>query len=421
MWYRGQQKSSLCCGLNVPEIVLQFECRCGILSESLSIVGERMLTQKTQKLLHWLQQEKKIEHDYKTKGWRIGTELFTEKAIWNIVNTSAPTSMRKSGHVFSTLAVWSRQARKEFRTKLMEDIIENWAPPSPQAGEEMWDRWIAAVCKEGRDMSKLVMQHFCWQVQRKLLSMPVTDHICPVWYGATQGGKSTEMLQFLGPVDALMQARTVAYAVDERNFPEYQEYFIIYMDELGGAKKADRETLKMLITADTLNAHVFHSQESCTIKQNATFIGTSNKSVQEVISDQTSGRRFWEVRCRLPLDWDYLNSKDCDRRLLWGHINPLDASPLERNPELKRQIHTLQNDKIRTKNSVEIWVEDREIRCGNQFVTSLALYNAYKEFCAIGKYYTVNQRRFTKILREITDLEEHRRNSARGWFVNSKF
>ena len=46
-----------------------------------------------------------------------------------------------------------------------------------------------------------VLRKFIWQVKRKMLNLPVTNHLMPILSGPQGKGKSTFLMRFLPPVE----------------------------------------------------------------------------------------------------------------------------------------------------------------------------------------------------------------------------
>jgi phage/plasmid-associated DNA primase len=84
--------------------------------------------------------------------------------------------------------------------------------------------------------------------------------------------------------------------------------YVIVVDEMAYADKSDIETVKHVITADVLDRRPMRKNESVRVPQCATLIGASNKTIGELIRDETGSRRFVGLHFREDADWEYLNS-----------------------------------------------------------------------------------------------------------------
>lgn len=327
--------------------------------------------------------EQGIIYDHKTDAWaqtRPGyhNEPLTWQRVHNRITLEGKESLRKAPR--RTAAALQEFASKE-RAKRVQGLIhaiEGWP-----TDDTAWRTWINAVCEEGHDLTLAVMQHWIWLIRRKLLRMPVEHHICPILYGPSGGGKSIEAGRLLAPVDDIVSEQTLGQVCDERHWGELARHYVVYLDEMAGADKAQLETLKSLITIPYTNSHTFFSQRRERAPQNATLLGSSNKPVVEIIHDETSARRYWEVRCREKLDWNILNK--LDHRTLWANVDPMTPSPL--HGETLKAVQELQDEKLRLKPPQELWADERQILHGNVPVSMTLLWLDFRDFCSRGGYH----------------------------------
>jgi len=348
-------------------------------------------------------------YDYKTDGWLRRTDDGPERVSWSYMHSYATAVPRdnddsrafSSRNIAATLELWADHARKQTISGLCAEI-ESWAPDVPDDERERlyaetWERWIDAVCKEGHELSTVVMQHWVWQIKRKLYGLPVTDHMCPILQGATGSGKSTEVTRLLAPVDIVVSRQSLDQLIDERHYVELSRHYIVYIDEMAGAAKAELARLKSLITDETISGHVFHSQRRAVVKQNATLLGSSNLRVSSVITDETSARRYWELRCRDRLDWDALQT--IERRWLWASIDAQADSSLR--GETLRQVNELQHAKLRTLPEIEVWVGEIGLGRGQTKVPWCHVWEAWRIYCAETNAATMTRSRFIAKFKEI--------------------
>jgi AraC-like DNA-binding protein len=383
-------------------------------------VGLTAAQKKTKAIERWLTIQG-IRYTYKRDAWERPEGRHVKQLSWqevvDLVSTTAPDLLARSpGAVWPVLRQWSRRERDQFVSHLQSTIIE-WTAPKAES-DALWDTWVHAICGDGAEMTKAVLQHFVWQVLRKLYRQEVTDHMCPIFFGRSGAGKSVEIRKFLAPLDAVVSEQTLDQVCDERHWLELARHYIIYLDELAGARRADRDTLKTLITSPQVTAHVFHSQRREYVVQNATLIGSSNRPVSEVIYDSTSARRYWEVRVRDEMDWDTLAT--IDRRVLWASIDPLGPSPLDGNRDVKRRIQRLQERHLRARPPIELWAEETGVSRGDIEVDAQRLYESYCLWCGTARVTATSKPAFARQLRGILGLTPRKKHATRVWLVNKK-
>ena len=349
----------------------------------LSVFGNA-ISRHEHKLANFLRRHG-ISYDYHTDAWtRVPPQGgAAEQVSWaralNYITLHAPPDgvlCRQAKRTMAALEETAHRARVSVLTSLVGEM-ETWQP-DPEA----LTRWIDAVCCEGHELTQTVIRHWIWLVKRKLLGMQVENHICPIFYGKSGGGKSIEALKFIEPLQSVTSEQELHQICDERHFGELARHYIIYIDEMAGAERAQLESLKSLITRSHVPYHVFYTQRREKGPQNASLIGSSNRQVVEVIRDSTSARRYWEIRCRDKLDWDALAK--IDRRTIWASVDPRAPSPLK--GEILHEIQDLQHHKLRMRPPQELWAEEMELEQGETAVPIDQLWAAYKKYATTNGY-----------------------------------
>jgi hypothetical protein len=112
------------------------------------------------------------------------------------------------------------------------------------------NRWVKALTGKEDPLDILVMQHFIWQVKRKMLDKDVERHMMPILVGRTGSGKSVAVHKLLGPVIQLSEmGKDLGIFGDDREWAVFHKYYVIFFDEMSKARKVDVEALKNTITA----------------------------------------------------------------------------------------------------------------------------------------------------------------------------
>lgn len=196
-----------------------------------------------------------------------------------------------------------------------------------------------------------VFQKFMWQVKRKMRGLPVSNHLMPVILGPQGIGKSTLVNAIMKPVEEIRLYADFSMITDERNVEIWSSY-VLFLDEMSHAARADIETVKNVITASSLTRRPMRSNGKITIQQNATLIGCANKELAQLIRDPTGIRRFAGVRMRSDADREYLNGIEWSK--LWGSVKLYGPDPMaEFNSQLAEQ-----QEGQRELGRVEQWMAD---------------------------------------------------------------
>jgi predicted P-loop ATPase len=101
--------------------------------------------------------------------------------------------------------------------------------------------------------------------------------------------------------------------VDKDQLIKLGRYACVEMGELAGLKKADVETVKMLVSQQTSDVRASYARLHAQYPRRAVFAGSTNRD--EFLRDPTGARRFWPVTVTRQLDLEALRGL---RSLLWG-------------------------------------------------------------------------------------------------------
>ena len=287
-------------------------------------------------------------------------------------------------------------SHKDIMTRF-DNLAEKISYDKNTKGEKELEKFLIAMTGECRLLDKIVMRHFIWQVKRKMKDEKVIYHMMIVYFGAQGGGKSYNLKQFFGPVLAEVFEADFDSITDSRNQLALIQSCIGFFDEMGKADRSDIESIKKVITASSLNVRLFHTQKAPPITQHSTFIGTSNKRLNELITDTTGMRRFWEMEClsaeELVKNHEMLNS--LDYLSIWRSIDEgLDT------PELKQHLDQIESeqDGLVAIDPFEMFLEEQDID-GLLPLASRTLYNFYSKWCKDSGFMAVAIGKFTTLLK----------------------
>jgi hypothetical protein len=149
-----------------------------------------------------------------------------------------------------------------------------------------------------RDLDIHVFRHFLWQVKRRVHGLSTEWEMMPLFTGGQGFGKTRHLERLWGSIPGLInftaQGQRLTILKDDFGRRIFNRCYIIPFDEMSNAASMDMETLKMMITAHTVDARVMRAEDYQSFRMNATFYGTSNVSGSANLSDATGMRRFWE-------------------------------------------------------------------------------------------------------------------------------
>ena len=304
-------------------------------------------------------------------------EAFTQQAA-NIIKERITKDQ-----IATVLTNESHRIRHKYTQKVAEDIKHDPTLADHMGAERAIEILTGISCPDTA-LDVAVLKHFCWQVKRKMVGLPVTRHLFAVFTGGQNAGKTTFLKLFFKPLGRFVLDLSIQAVCDDRNYPEFQNHFIGFCDEMSKADKAEANELKKVITTEYLACHLMHTNSMGKPKQNLTFIGAANPALQDIIKDDTGMRRFHEIlvvdKEELMPFWDEINRMDY--LAIWKSVDENGPSPLMPVlPEL-----TKRQEQLRAKGLVEKFIEDEELQPGDDaddslFVSTEELYQCFVSWC----------------------------------------
>ena len=275
------------------------------------------------------------------------------------------------------------------------------------------ERFVTALIGKYDFITEMVFRHFIWQVKRKIFGKKVFDHLMPIIYGSQGFGKSEAIKKFISPLDGLWVEGKFTDLTDDRNSKFFESNYIMFFDEMKGATKADIEEIKERITAENIKFRLLFSHNMLRINNNCTFIGTSNKPVSLLIRDETGMRRFYEVEVLKECNWDEINK--IDYLAIWKDIDEsLDKPAIA---VCKKEIKE-QQESNRDKNSVEQWIEEKNLTVGDKKSEVNNVYADYCHFCRLNGLYSDSKRVFGIKLKSKLKVASYSQDGKRYYNFN---
>lgn len=317
----------------------------------------------------------KITYDYKTDSIKQNDIAIDSRlALSNIRLSALFNGMAHiKNYLPDAIAVWKKEQSKMALESIKKSVSFSSAPPDSLIGV-----WVKSITGCDDNLNIKVMEHWIWQIKRKLAGLEVDHHIMPILYGKSGAGKSVAVRNLIGPLQEAAIATDMSIFMDQFSKKQFNRNFIMFFDELDGAEGIDVNKLKQVITAPTLEYRVMKSEAFFSSRQNCTFIGCTNTPVRERIKDSTSARRFWEIHTQDKIDWSVING--LDYLALWKSVDETSPSPIL---PLLSELHIRQQEELRSKGLIEEWIESccRFEEVSDEGTTTQELYNYFKKWC----------------------------------------
>jgi hypothetical protein len=260
-----------------------------------------------------------------------------------------------TGRVSETAQVMFTRDADIRRQKIYGDML---CRPALELGKAEVRKWVRAVSGAEREVDVQAVLHWLWLVKNRAAGRPGKEHLMLILFGSQQGsGKSTAMAMLCAVWQELFDGDiSLETITDDRNAPHLAKCVVGGWDELGGLARADMERLKHRVTAPTVGYRPMRSNDRVTLPALMTLIGTSNRSVAELVRDGTGMRRFYELPVPGKCDWHTLNH--IDYALLWSAISEDDEAP----GIVHKELLMTEQAKLTWRHPVDRWLDEESFR-----------------------------------------------------------
>lgn len=289
---------------------------------------------------------------------------------------------------------WVERKKAELKSMMVADIV--YTEYDQTVINDEWNKLVNIITDVNKPHTRVILEHFIWQVKRKLFGKKVTDHMMPVLLGNQGIGKSTLIQMISAPVKDFTASTDFKAITDARSITLWDNLILIF-DEMGNSTNANIEDIKRRITEDTFSQRIMHTNINSMIVNNATFFGSTNRDLSRLIVDDTGMRRFYQIDCKDKFDWEVMSTVSFD--LLWKSVNEHKPSKLKDDLKLFEEIREIQNSK-RHIPLVEQFL--LQLKKGDYKITALQL---YKDFAAFELQHTPkNEMNSTRFGKELMDI-----------------
>lgn len=330
-------------------------------------------------------QDRKVLKDIQS-NIRLYENIISCKSIYintDDLNRKMRIKARELGLKFSQFDIddviqeWVKTQQPNRKFEIYSSIMNDTSPTLQARAKKNWKELIESSFDTtvlSKEVVEVVLRKFIWQVKRKMLNMDISNHLMPVILGPQGVGKTTLMMKFVEPLKEMKASTDFSQVTDDRNIDLWDNYVLV-LDEMGYASKADIESVKHVITSPTLLRRIMRTNNTVTIRQNSTFIGASNKELKQLIKDETGVRRFIGLDFKTNPDWKRMNSVDMIS--LWQSVDERGPDPMISQMDVIRA----HQNQMRTLSTCETWI--RELGPSfrkDEYEQASYWYSLYKEY-----------------------------------------
>lgn len=261
------------------------------------------------------------------------------------------------GLIDKALEEWAHLVRHE-RFGLVWDSIKE---PTDERKPARVLADFAQVCQwyfQDAEYAEAAIRKVVWSVKRRMCGRTIVHMQMIVLLGQQATGKGAFCDLLCAPVAEITADTSLSDVLDSRQM-DLPAYYLLKLDEMAYADRADVAALKTFITSNGRSGRPMKTNIAVKNPTNATLLGTTNKTLGVLILDSTGMRRFIElkVRRRAEIEPHWQDIVAFDWHGLWQVVDPSEDDPLMSRfaDRVKSQI-----EELRTPENVEAWLGDFE-------------------------------------------------------------
>lgn len=228
----------------------------------------------------------------------------------------------------------AREDAKERRAKILVPLYQPLASHEKIIATEQWLLFARACFDVPAPLAEAILKKIIHQVKLKCVHGRVGDHLMVVFQSEVQGvGKSTAINYFLEPLGELRSGSTLLRDLADKSNTTLFDRPVVVIDDMERLDRSLVEILKSVVSSDTIERRRFFTQKMVQQPQRATFIGSCNRPLHELIEDDTGHRRFVSLPFKGGTDraervgiWNVVNQIDFS--LLWRSVSEDDPDPI---------------------------------------------------------------------------------------------
>ncbi|TXN01979.1 hypothetical protein FV242_16530 [Methylobacterium sp. WL64] len=258
---------------------------------------------------------------------------------WLLDELVGETQVRRAKITKSDLARAVRAVTRDTQRARRKDIVLPLLMPTSDAQRAAaavgWARLAEAVFETEPVLATACLQHFIWQVKRKLLNLEIQHHLMPVvWSPVQGGGKTTFVRRLLAPLAELATGPVLLSDFTDRRSGDIYRFPALFVDDMEQIEVKLVPVLKSLVTSEGLRRRKLGTSMSEGHRQQTTLIGTANIAIDGLVADATGNRRFASLAFRNgkaetggdPTVWKAVDATDYG--LLWRAVDVFGEAPI---------------------------------------------------------------------------------------------
>lgn len=364
-------------------------------NNKIKIVGDGVMFGKSRMSNDYFWNKVAVEHsEFLTKY----TDLAADFNNKNEERVPLKGMNKNSKDLDAVIKMWFEDDRHQYVQEVMKEIKYD-----PVASDASLREWLRLVTKKDDPVDLGILKHVIQQIKRKMLGLEVEYHTFLIIVGPQEAGKSKAIRKLTEPLAELRLEYTVDQIADKSIIGSFQSNYVVVFDEMASAGKTDMEALKRMVTALTVSGRAPYARVSGTVRQNSTFIGSSNVPVYQILRDPTGMRRFYQLNAQVRKDSEYALMDNLDMLSAFKCVD--EHAQNEYLKSIKQQVGIRQMA-MTAQDPFALWLDEHIVKVGENdtlvnYKNVQSLFASYAEWVdANGFQYSGNSNTFGKHLHE---------------------
>lgn len=261
---------------------------------------------------------------------------------------------------------------------LAKSELQKWVKERKQLGidDRPMRHWLALVTgfsgETASAQERLLFESYFWAVKqwiwltlRNILGEKVAYHTCLVFWSRAQAtGKTSSVEKLLKPLANWTRPMALYEISADFMARILGRTYVAIFDELAGAEKASRASLKAKITATENAGRGIRTDSAASTPAVCSFIATTNEAPPHGLDDESGGRRYSPIQfCSVPLDRDPARAEALDEfnyEDIWRCVS-WDETPcphLQTPPAISNFWSAFRDDTFRRRTPIETFLEE---------------------------------------------------------------
>lgn len=298
-----------------------------------------------------------------------------EKSRLKTMGTNLPELIKAPpANLDAAIRLWYYDARQKRVLELVEKIKYD-----PTVSDKLLRRWIEIVTGKVTEWELDAIKHTMQCNKRKMLGLPVENHLFPIIVGDSRHGKSKSLEKLLSAISEFTLEFTADQITDPTIIGSFETNYAVLLDEMAKAKPVEMAMVKRVVTIKNMDGRPPYGRQSEQVEQNCTFYGTSNDPIRKLFKDREM-LRFIQLNSVKKTEEQMVEMDGMDSFDLWRCIDENSPNIYFKKSKTAILVH---QSTLATLDPITIWADDIDIKpngAGKDYRNVTDLYKDYRSW-----------------------------------------